>query len=38
MKTIALTIITAFALSSLTACASNKECKPCGKTVIVKTK
>lgn len=38
MKTIALAIITAIALTSLTACASKKECKPCGKNVVTKTK
>ena len=38
MKTIALALIAAFAFTSLTACAAKKECKPCGKTVVAKTK
>ncbi len=38
MKTIAIALVAAFTLTSLTACASKKECKPCGKTVVAKTK
>lgn len=38
MKTIILAIITAITLTSLTACASKKDCNPCGKTVVAKTK